>query len=339
VTELPANVGPAAASRSGWRPWQSWLAGTGIALAALSIITGMAFIVARPLGYSLLRARAFPGFTLSLPAGRPEEEKTSSYRGGRFGLREPLGVEGMVEVRWYAGAPFDGPHLDRLAEEMAWLDKATAQKVEFDLKGTGGRSGQIRTWLLKPGGLKLWMTDLACGGRHVLITTVGQLWGGARLHRRIGESFLCHPDPPLEKDLANVPVVLDVGPGWYRMDTSPAQIHITNGSAIVMAGPLTGTTSESAIVSLLESGKFWPRLTVERRSGDHWPVALNVRGDRWPGWLLLKTCADRPDVLFLMFLSPAGRSEEGLAILRRGRCRREDEAAQIWPPHPRKDKP
>jgi hypothetical protein len=332
VTELPPAQSPGAgAPRGGWSRWQSWLAGAGIALAALSVITAIVFTVARPLGFAPLRPRAFPGFTVSLPPGQDGRAPASEYRSGRITLEEALGVDGMVQVRWEPGALYARQELDLIVKAIAALLKATPHEVEGSGQEDASGTSQTRSWSLKPNGMRLWLTQLGCGGRRVLIVTAANLWGGGRLHHRIVGTFQCHPDPLLEKDLDDVPVVLDVGPGWSRMRTPPDQIQITDGAALVMARPLTGITEPDGVVAALESGQVWPDLRLQERSGDHWPIDLKVDGDRWPGWLVLKTCADRPGALLLLFLSPAGRTEEGLALLQRSRCRRKDEAAQRWP--------
>jgi hypothetical protein len=272
-----------------------------------------------------LRTRALPGFDIDLPSG-DIKDVSSEYSHGRLTISPP---NFGVQVGWEPGTIKD-LDLDRvfnlLAPVLAEKLGGTAHDVRRNVYVANADSLPSRSWTEGVGGGSVWMTQLDCGTRRLTITTGGRGEGVEPLHKQIVGTLRCRPDPAKERATGDVPVVVDTVERWARLPRKDLRtnedLQLTNGKSVFVARAVAGANLDEVMAMVVQSPAH-----IGERQGDHWPLELN--GNK--GFAMAKVCPELNVSLLLEWISFKPDPGDGLALLRRARCRRRNEAAQVWP--------
>jgi len=178
----------------------------GAGVVGVGAAIGIAFVVVPPLAQSRLSVHTFPGFTLALPSGEIRSEDPG-YATGKL-MMGKNGATSVIAVQWEPGGKLEPDELKMTASLLATALGAGAGPTSV----TQVLGNDTIRFDSDKGLFELSM--IPCGVRHVMIATGGTS-GIETLHRRILESFACHPDPEQEKTSGSLafPLVLDL-PGW-----------------------------------------------------------------------------------------------------------------------------
>jgi hypothetical protein len=216
--------------------------------------------------------------------------------------------------------------IHQLAPVLAGKLGGTAHDVRRNVYVANADSLPSRSWTEGVGGGSVWVTQLDCGTRRLTITTGGRSEGVEPLHKRIVGTLRCRPDPVKERATGDIPVVVDTADRWARLPRkdvrSNEDLQLTNGKSVFVARAVAGANLDEVMAMVVQSPAH-----IGERQGDHWPLELN--GNK--GFALAKVCPDLNVSLLLEWIPFKPDPGDGLALLRRARCRRRDEAPQVWP--------
>jgi hypothetical protein len=278
-----------------------------------------------------LQRHAMPGFEIELPSGEAKSRGTE-YNTGRLRIVHVGGVKGLAQVYWRPGGLDNDEGIDADVKILTAELGGTVRVVRKDLTVAVPESAATRSWLLETSTGTALGTEVGCGARRVDILTSSWHDGVAALHGRIVASFRCRPNPALEKSIGDIPVVFGVGAGWFRQRTHTHTVQLTNGKNLLLASTIGGADhSADDLVRLFKSSGGVPNVHIAERAGDHWPLTMEVDGERHEGWLDLRSCPEHQLTLTLMWVTLKHEDlNSGLQTLRGVRCRRGDEPAEIW---------
>jgi len=305
--------------------------GLWIGLSVFIVVVGGTVWAVRATNFTFppTRKRAFPGFDVRLPYGATDAE-AKNYRKGRLTVSSIGSLTPSVDVRWEPGDLYGD-------EEIALAQKAMASELREELTpfaitsdvAIAGKNA-TRTWAALVGKRAVWTTQIACGVRRVTLTTLGGTSNAERVHRRTAGSFHCHPDAAQERTATQVPVVFDVGKGWFHQPSTDGDFRITNGHLGMIARPFS-RVDPADIRQVIEA--VMPSFKFGERVGDDWPISMDVDGEELRGWMTSRACPDSSHLL-LMSIGEADQQDEARALLKRARCQRTDEPAQTFPDLP-----
>jgi hypothetical protein len=304
------------------------LARLGLGCAGALAAMGLGFAFAPPLGFLPLRARALPGFEIALPSGNEDGSLASDYANGKLWVKRPGGFTAIVQLYWEPG-DVDAETTDALIQGLAASFGHPPKDVRANVHTSMPPGLRSRSLSARFGDAEFWITLVPCGTRHLTIVTTGQSWGAERLHQRIAGSLRCRPDPSKE-GLDVVPVIVDVGAGWFRSPSRTGVVQLTNASELFIAQAQLGDVAESS-VEVLKSGRLVPGLEVGARQNDRWPLVLRAQGAARHGWLRALPCTARHVTLLIWWLAADDGPHHGKKLLDSVRCQKADEPAQVWP--------
>jgi hypothetical protein len=292
------------------------------------VALGAAFL-ASPAAFAPLSTERLPGFQIDLPRADDRRPERGDYRRGKLSVRDK---ELFVSVRWKPGTEVGDDDTTGMARSLSAMIGGTVTDVKSDATVWIPGGLPVQTLKARIDGKPFWVTSAICGGREITISTGGTARGITLLHRRVARSLRCQPDPALEKQLGDVPVIVDL-PGWRRVMNGPDRIGLSDGRYIFLAsilGPkIDGDTFAKMIPAMVGSD-----MRAGRRQGDDWPV--QARADSTTGWLTFRSCPEVNEGLMLMVLVDGKAGDAGTAhqLLGKARCRRPGEAPQQWPDAP-----
>jgi hypothetical protein len=301
---------------------------------AAVVLAGAGAIWIARLGFATLRARAMPGFELALPDGANVKEDTN-YSSGRLKMGMLAGVTSSMHVAWEPGGLYGDDDIAVAGKSLGATLGGEARPIPITEKVTVPGAQQTRSWALRIGDHRAWSTQMVCGARTVMLTTVSSFWGVERLHRRVAASFRCRPDAAKEQTVGDFPVVFEVEGDWFRLPSSPGQLQITDGQFFLMAQLTPVRALRSETLRVIEAA--YPGAKVGKPQGDDWPIEIVEDGEELQGWMSPRLCRDGSQ-LFVMAFGDAKDRKGAKALLPRVRCRRPDEAPQTWPDLPREAK-
>jgi hypothetical protein len=262
-----------------------------------------------------------PGFDVDLPTG-DIRDVSSEYSWGRLTISPP---NFGVQVQWEPGTIKNldlNSVINQLGPTFAEKLGGKVHDVRRDVSVANADSLPSRSWTEGVGAGSLWMTQLDCGTRRLTIVTGSSRGLGVQqLHERIIGTLRCHPDPSRDRAAGDVPVIVDGR--WARLprkDLQPNEdLQLTNGKSLLVARAVAGANLGEVIGLALPAQRA--------QQGDHWLIEIDGK----KGVALAKVCPDLHVSLLLEWIAFKPDPEDGLAFLRRARCRRRDEAAQAWP--------
>jgi len=305
--------------------------GLWIGLSVFIVVVGGTVWAVRATNFTFppTRPRAFPGFDVRLPVGATDAED-KNYRKGRLTVSSIASLTPSVDVRWEPGDLYGDEEIALAQKAMASVlrEELTPFAITSDVAIAGKNA--TRSWAALVGKRAVWTTQIACGVRRVTLTTLGGTSNAERVHRRTAGSFHCHPDAAQERTAMQVPVVFDVGKGWFHQPSTDGDYRITNGHLGMIARPFS-RVDPADIRQVIEA--VMPSFKFGERVGDDWPISLNVDGEELRGWMTSRACPDNSHLL-LMSIGEADQQDEARALLKRARCQRTDEPAQTFPDLP-----
>ena len=146
-------------------------------------------------------------------------------------------------------------------------------------------------------------------------------WGAVA--RRVAKSFRCRPSAAGERTVGDIPMVLDLDPAWVQLPSTPSQLQLTDGTALVMARAVSVPTksehqSEHLVAALSAAGIFVdPKFSG--RVGDDWPIETIVKDQKRRGFLRVQLCPDGSQAL-LVYVGRCHRRRGGWPIAARARA-------------------
>jgi hypothetical protein len=259
------------------------------------VFVAMAVVATGAMGCSLVSGqqtlveRQLPGFSVKVPEGRPEREKSDDYADGI--LKIPTGG-GLVMVTWH---PRRGEDEGQLLQGMLTQMGATGVHPAPHLKGAGLA---VQSLVGRGKGQDVAVSSIRCGEREVLLWT--RLPRGAeRLQERMLASFKCSPDPV--RDAAAVappPVVVDLPPGWRQGEAGPANIGWQGDQGSVVFRMAALRTDDNEIFRVVANGMLQALGggvdSTEDVRGRHLLIGHVNAGGRQDALAIVVPCQPRP---------------------------------------------
>ena len=336
---LYVGVGLLSGARAAWkyrgRPTASVprSARVGLGLVAGLAGAGLSFLLVPPLGHLPLRAHALPGFDIELPAGNEDQASVPNYGSGRMMVKKVGGMPAAVQLTWSAGE-IDEKTFGLIANGFAAGGAgASVHALRRYVTVSAPGVSSTRSMTARAGSMELWATELPCATRNLIVLTAGENWGVERLHRRVVSTFQCRPDATKEtkETLEDVPVIVPLGAGWVRVPRAGNQLQLTNGAGLLTV-QLSAAADPEKVVETMASSHMLPGMEIGKRQGERWPLDMELHGQHTQGWLRVRSCPDLVLTIWWLALTPG--STDGLAAADAARCRRVDEAPQVWPESP-----
>jgi hypothetical protein len=290
-----------------------------------------AWLAMRSTSSTALRQRALPGFDIDLPVGTSKIEALK-YEEGRVQINNVAGGGSSLQVTWEPGGLFTDEDVTRTNKMIGGALKAEVRDLSISSPISIPGRAPTRSWAVRFGGLTSWATQVVCGTRRVTLMTMGRTESPERLHRRMAASFRCRPDAAQEPIPGDVPVVLDVGPGWYRLAGVDGDVEITDGRFVLLVRPITGGLRPDKVRETFAAGM--PNFEYGEPVGDDWPFVDQLSGQTMNGWLTLNGCPDGGRLLVMALTTAEGGADgraKARALLPRARCRKRGEPPQRWP--------
>jgi hypothetical protein len=279
--------------------------------------------------------RQLPGLSIELPVhpAITSRGEQLDYRTGAVSLGGDVGGPVVVIVQWMAGAKL-GP--DELALLLGAAGKALHGSAESVTGLIGPDRQPVDSVLINSDGVAIWVTQLPCEGRNVLVASSAPTDARA-FQQRLIASLVCTPDPAAEQRLAvtSVPLALSL-PGWYATDRSDNQLQLADGASFLMLVPMPRTTSTKlaeAIAPLLEQAV---KGAIKVTAGDGGRVGLagTIDGQAVVGWARLVACPTAK--IIAIELSPdQPRAEAVEQAVAAAPCLGDDQPAPTWPDPPK----
>jgi len=306
-----------------------WL-GLGLGLSVVALAVGIWGWWSTRFQFVALRTRALPGFEIKLPAG-DISDNGFQYRDGRLTIHGTSPWKFSMQVTWEPGGLFVDEQADALDRTLTTVFEAPARPLGPRTRTATSGAAPTLSWAVANGSMKTWVTQIECGARRLTMMTGSAHAGVEDLHRRVVASFRCLPDSAEERMIGDVPVVFDLGPGWFRQSREIEQLELTNRHTLLTARSLPRPSVEVDVVENLKTTGM-PGMKIGDRVADDWRIEVTVDGEPLHGWLTLRDCVGTSQILLLM--SVDAPDDDGRRWLARGRCRRLDEAPQTWPDLP-----
>jgi len=239
----------------------------GAGVVGVGAAIGIAFVVVPPLAQSRLSVHTFPGFTLALPSGEIRSEDPG-YATGKL-MMGKNGATSVIAVQWEPGGKLEPDELKMTASLLATaLGAGAGQTSVTQVLGNDTIRFDSDKGLFE-------LSMIPCGVRHVMIATGGTS-GIETLHRRILESFACHPDPEQEKTSGSLafPLVLDL-PGWKVLTRDGSQLQLTDGKAVLILQAVSRNIKLDLVKMIAPMFKA-QGMAVEAGAIDHGRVPLKL---------------------------------------------------------------
>ncbi len=272
-----------------------------------------------------------PGFDIDLPSGRVTEDG-ADYRDGRFTMHDIGGAKCSLQLNWEPGSLLDADAIMVLNEQLGAVLAAEPRPISLATPIAIAGPEPNNSWAFRAGSATGMATQVVCGARRLLLRTLSKSGDVERLHRQIAASLRCRPDAAKERMIDDVPVVLGLGPGWFRMWRTEAQLMLTNRRWFVTARPLQRSARNPDLVKALSTAGGLPGIELRERVGDDWLIQMRTDGTRLTGWATLRDCPDNDRTL--LFMSLADSDDVARKLLAGARCRKPNESPQAWPDLP-----
>lgn len=296
----------------------------GAGIVGMGAALGIAYLAVPPLAQSRLSVHAFPGFTLDLPSGEIKSED-DGYAAGKL-MMGKNGATSVIAVQWEPGSKLEPAELKVAASTLASALGADAgassvtQVAGIDTIRFDSDKGPFE------------LSMIPCGVRHVAIATGGPP-GIETLHRRILESFACHPDPEQEKASGSLafPLVLDL-PGWQVETRDGSQRQLTDGKAVLILQAMSRDNgvdlSDKVIAPMFKA----QGIEVETGAIDHdrVPLKLSHGSDISLGFAQLVRCPSAT-ALVLAIAEDQPTIDALQTRVAAGHCMKAGDKPQDWP--------
>jgi len=271
-----------------------------------------------------------PGFSIELTTGTMVSPASApEYNRGSLEIQD-LARGRLSIVEWSAGAKLSRAELAPILTALGAIMHPDAPGTFVTETGSDGT--QVDTMQVDTELAPMFLSQVTCGGRNLLIATLSA-HDGRTLHHRVLTSLICTPDPALEKNLGTVNLELRLDlPGWRTLSHDDGQLVLTDGHSAMLLHPMPVTTSDELVTVLgpILNIAFSGTVTAGPQEGDRVPLQGTLDGEAVVGWAKLVPCPNSKTMV--MDLSKTKAVAETVAtIVGRATCAPIGAAPQVWP--------